>query len=98
MTRMKFREVVRLPEFDRDMKKLVLRYKTLAEDLARFVNIQLFLYHKAGKENRGIARIDSLGATTKPVFKAKKSTSKNSRRYFSTCLRRWVPSPTSVKR
>ena len=72
MTRMKFREVVRLPEFDRDMKKLVRRYKTLEEDLTRFVNIQLFLYHKAGKEDRGIVRIDLLGSTTKPVFKAKK--------------------------
>ncbi len=69
---MKFRDVARLPEFERDLKKLMRRHKTLEEDLSTFVETQLFLYHKLDIDNRGVFQIDDLGQTTSPVFKAKK--------------------------
>jgi hypothetical protein len=72
MTRMKFREVVRLQEFERDFKRLLMKYNTLEEDLAKFIDRQLFIYHKLGLDNRGVFPIDDLGSTTAPVFKAKK--------------------------
>ena len=69
---MKFREVVRLQEFERDFKRLLMKYNTLEEDLAKFIDRQLFIYHKLGLDNRGVFPIDDLGSTTAPVFKAKK--------------------------
>ena len=69
---MKFREVVRLPEFEREFKRLLMKHNTLEEDLAKFIYRQLFIYHKLGLDNRGVFPIDDLGSTTAPVFKAKK--------------------------
>ena len=71
---MKFREVVRLPEFEREFKRLLMKHNTLEEDLAKFIDRQLFIYHKLGLDNRGVFPIDDLGSTTAPVFKAKKFT------------------------
>jgi mRNA-degrading endonuclease RelE of RelBE toxin-antitoxin system len=72
MTRMKFREVTRLPEFERDFKRLLKKFRTLEEDLATFVDTQLVLYHKRTIDNGGVFRIDDLGRTVVPIFKAKK--------------------------
>lgn len=69
---MTFREAERLPEFVRDLKRLLKRYPTLEEDLETFAQTQLFLYHKLGIDNRGVVRIDNLGRTRAPIFKATK--------------------------
>jgi mRNA-degrading endonuclease RelE of RelBE toxin-antitoxin system len=69
---MKFREVTRLPEFERDFKRLLKKFRTLEEDLATFVDTQLVLYHKRTIDNGGVFRIDDLGRTVVPIFKAKK--------------------------
>ena len=67
-----FCEVVRLKEFDRELKKLGKLYRTLEEDLETFINTQLFAFHKLAIDNRGLFRIDDLGPLTAPVYKAKK--------------------------
>jgi len=41
-----FHEVSRLPEFEKDIKKLLKRFKTLEDDLAILIKNELNLYHK----------------------------------------------------
>jgi Sec-independent protein translocase protein TatA len=52
-----FKKVTRLPEFERDLKKLVRRFKTLEQDLQCFEEKQLNLYHKLKKDNKGVFQI-----------------------------------------
>jgi hypothetical protein len=40
-----FREIFRLPEFEKDLKKLSKRFKTIEDDLEVFVKTELKLYH-----------------------------------------------------
>jgi len=67
-----FKEIIELPEFKKDLKKLLKRFPTLAEDLQIFISTQLVLFHKIGKDNNGIFRLTDLGFDSPPVFKAKK--------------------------
>jgi hypothetical protein len=53
-----FREVSRLPEFERDLKKLLKRFRTLEEDLEVFTKTELNLYHKLG--------LDMIQRSTRP--------------------------------
>lgn len=52
-----FQEVIRLPEFEKDLKKLSKRFRSLEEDLQTFTDSQLKLYHKLGVDNGGIRRL-----------------------------------------
>jgi len=70
--RMRFREVRRLREFERDFKKLLKKYSTLEDDLAILVSAQLAAFHKLGLDNGGVFRIDDLGEMIVPVYKVKK--------------------------
>jgi len=67
-----FKEVVELPEFKKDLKKLLKRYPTLDEDIQNFISTQLAMFHKLGLDNNGIFRLTDLGFDNPPVFKAKK--------------------------
>lgn len=67
-----FNKISRLPEFERDLKKLLKRFKTLEEDLKIFVEKQLNLYHKLKKDNKGIFPMTGLSIEYPGIFKAKK--------------------------
>ena len=67
-----FKEVVELPEFKKDLKKLLKRFPTLEEDIQNFISTQLVMFHKLGMDNNGIFRLTDLGFDNPPVFKAKK--------------------------
>lgn len=67
-----FGKLDHLPEFDRDLKKLLKRFKTLEEDILTFINTELNLYHKLHIDNNGIFEITGLGIDTPRIFKAKK--------------------------
>jgi mRNA-degrading endonuclease RelE of RelBE toxin-antitoxin system len=67
-----FSEVHRLPEFDKDLKKLLKRFRTLEEDLETFISTELFLYHKLKKDNKGIFPISGLGIENPRIYKGKK--------------------------
>ena len=69
---MKFKKIRRTPEFERDLKKLVKRYKTLTDDLKNFINTQLVLYHKLKKDNKGVFQITGLEVEYPKVYKARK--------------------------
>ena len=67
-----FTEVRRLPEFDKDFKKLAKRFKTLNDDMETFINKQLKLTHKLRIDNKGAFHISELGIETPKIYKAKK--------------------------
>lgn len=69
---MPFKEIVRLPEFDRDMKKLVKRFRSLEDDLDNFVRTELVLFHKLGIDNKGVVEMAGLGFQSPRVFKGRK--------------------------
>lgn len=67
-----FAKVSRRPEFERDLKQLLKRYRSLEDDLTVFVNTQLVLLHKQKIDNRGIVLINNLGIEEPKIFKAVK--------------------------
>ena len=67
-----FREIIRLPAFEKDLKRLSKRFKTLENDLEIFVRTELKLYHKLGIDNKGIFQIPSLQIDAPRIYKAKK--------------------------
>ena len=67
-----FKETSRLPEFEKDIKRLLKRFKTIEDDLEIFIEKQLFLYHKLKVDNRGIFQITGLPLENPEVYKAKK--------------------------
>jgi mRNA-degrading endonuclease RelE of RelBE toxin-antitoxin system len=68
--RMKYSDVVRLPEFVRDLKKLKKRYRTIEEDLDTFINTAIRLHD--AENDMGIVRISGLGIENPPVYKGRK--------------------------
>ena len=67
-----FSRITRLPEFAKDLKKLLKKYPTLEEDLATWSEKELILYHKLGIDNEGVFRIAGLGTSTAAIYKSKK--------------------------
>jgi mRNA-degrading endonuclease RelE of RelBE toxin-antitoxin system len=67
-----FKQINRLPEFEKDLKKLLKRFRTLEEDLKTFIKTELSLYHKLRIDNKGIFQIPGLRFQHPQVFKAKK--------------------------
>ena len=67
-----FEEIKELPEFKKDFKKLLKRYKTLHDDIDIFIKGQLKLTHKLGIDNNGVIEISGLGIENPRIYKAKK--------------------------
>lgn len=67
-----FKEIVRLPEFERDIKKLIKRFRSLEDDLENFIKFELRLFHKLDIDNRGVVEISGLGIRGPRIFKARK--------------------------
>ena len=67
-----FKKVSLLPEFEKDLKKLSKRFKTLETDLQTFIDTQLNLFHKLGIDNGGIFQIPGLHSEAGKFYKAKK--------------------------
>jgi len=67
-----FSDIVRLPEFEKDLKKLLKRFKTLEDDLDIFIRTELNLYHKLRKDTGGIFRLTGLAGEEPKTYKAKK--------------------------
>lgn len=65
-------EIIRLPEFNKDMKKLLKRYRTLEEDLDNFLKNQVYLNHILKKKVKGVFSISGLGIDEAQIFKSKK--------------------------
>ena len=68
----KFSQVSRLPEFDKDLKRLLKRFKTIEDDLEIFIEKELILYHKLNIDNKGVFPIPGLPVKDIKIYKAKK--------------------------
>lgn len=69
---MTFAKVSRRAEFEKDLKHLLKRYRSLEDDLTIFVRTQLFLFHKQKIDNHGLVHINNLGIEKPKIFKAVK--------------------------
>lgn len=67
-----FKGIIRLPEFERDMKKLMKRFRSLEDDLDNFIKTELQLFHKLRIDNKGVVHIAGLGIQRPKVYKARK--------------------------
>ncbi|MFH1846530.1 MAG: hypothetical protein ABH869_03115 [Candidatus Omnitrophota bacterium] len=67
-----FNDVRKLPEFEKDFKKLSKRYKTLEQDMQVFIEKQLNLTHKLGIDNKGVVEMSGLGIENPKIYKARK--------------------------
>jgi hypothetical protein len=67
-----FKEITRLPEFERDMKRLRKRFRSLEDDLDNFIKTELKLFHKLGIDNKGVVQIAGLGFQSPKVYKGRK--------------------------
>lgn len=67
-----FNEIIRLPDFEKDLKKLSKRFRSLGDDLDNFVQHQLKLYHKLKIDNHGIFHVPGLPFSNPKIYKAKK--------------------------
>jgi len=71
-----FHSIERLPEFTRDLKKLLKKYPTLESDLTTFINTVLKLYHKENIPLSSVVQISNLGITAPLIYKVRKFTCK----------------------
>ncbi|MBI4649998.1 hypothetical protein HY745_01630 [Candidatus Desantisbacteria bacterium] len=62
-----FNDIKKVQEFEKDLKKLSKRFRTLEEDLDTFINNQLKLYHKLNIDNSGIFHISNLPLRLLPL-------------------------------
>lgn len=69
-----FKEITRLPEFERDMKRLLKRFRSLEDDLDNFIKTELELFHKLGIDNQGVVQMARLGIQAFRIYKARKFT------------------------
>ncbi len=67
-----FNDVRRLPEFEKDLKKLSKKFKSLDEDLGNFLKTALKLRHKLNIDNHSIVQIANLGIEYPKIYKARK--------------------------
>lgn len=61
-----------LPEFEKELKKLSKRFRTLEADFQIFIRVQLSLFHDHKQDNGGIVNISGLGITEPKIYKARK--------------------------
>lgn len=67
-----FKEIVRLPDFERDIKKLLKRFRSLEDDLDNFIKTELALFHKLRIDNKGVVQMAGLGIQGPRIYKARK--------------------------
>lgn len=67
-----FRRIRRVPEFEKDIKKLRKRFKTIENDLQSFIKVQLKLYNKLNVDQKGIFQFSNIQIENPKIYKAKK--------------------------
>ena len=69
-----FHEISCIPEFEKDIKNLLKKFRTLEDDLKIFIETALNLYHKLKIDNKGVFQIPGLQIEEPKIYKAKKFT------------------------
>ena len=72
MSLKRFSGIDRLPDFEKDLKKLQRKFRTLPEDLDVFLRTALVAFHFLKARNQEIYPIPGLRIGTPTIYKAKK--------------------------
>lgn len=67
-----FKKITHVPEFEKDLKRLVKKFSSLEEDLRMFIKVALNAFHKQNIDSRAIFHISNLGIHSPKIYKAKK--------------------------
>jgi mRNA-degrading endonuclease RelE of RelBE toxin-antitoxin system len=67
-----FKDISHVPEFEKDIKKLVRRFASLEEDLQTFIKVAMNAFHKQNVDSRAIFHISYLGIHSPKIYKARK--------------------------
>ena len=67
-----FKEISHVPEFEKDLKKLVKRVSSLEDDLRMFIKVAMNAFHKQKIDSNAIFHISDLGIRSPKIFKGKK--------------------------
>ena len=67
-----FKDEIQLAEFERDLKQLTKKFRSLPEDLETFITFSLNLFHKRNQNQDGIEQISGLGIEYPKIYKATK--------------------------
>jgi mRNA-degrading endonuclease RelE of RelBE toxin-antitoxin system len=67
-----FKNISHVPEFEKDLKKLVRRFASLEEDLQVFMKAAMNIFHKQNIDSRAIFQISDLGIHSPKIYKGKK--------------------------
>ena len=67
-----FRKISHVPEFEKDLKKLVKRFLSLEDDLRMFIKAAMNAFHKQQIDSSAIFHISDLGIRSPKIYKARK--------------------------
>jgi mRNA-degrading endonuclease RelE of RelBE toxin-antitoxin system len=67
-----FKKISPVPEFEKDLKKLVKRFSSLEDDLRMFIKVAMNAFHKQKIDSNAIFHIAELGISSPKIYKAKK--------------------------
>jgi len=67
-----FKEISHVPEFEKDLKKLIRRFHSLEEDLQIFIKVAMNAFHKQNIDSGAIVHISDLRIHSPKIYKAKK--------------------------
>jgi mRNA-degrading endonuclease RelE of RelBE toxin-antitoxin system len=67
-----FTKITHVPEFEKDLKKLLKRFSSLEDDLQTFIKVAMHLFHKQKIDSNVIFHISELGIKSPKIYKAKK--------------------------
>lgn len=67
-----FKESYRHPEFERDLKQLTKKFRSLPDDLETFIKFSLNSFHHLNQNQDGIEHIAGLGIEYPKVYKVTK--------------------------
>ena len=67
-----FKQIVHVPEFEKDLKRLLKRFSSLEDDLRMFIKVAMNAFHKKKVDSNAIFHISDLGIRSPKIYKAKK--------------------------
>jgi mRNA-degrading endonuclease RelE of RelBE toxin-antitoxin system len=67
-----FKKITLVPEFEKDLRKLLKRFSSLEDDLRMFIKVAVYAYHKLKIDSKAIFHISGLGLKSPKIYKAKK--------------------------
>jgi len=67
-----FRKISHVPEFEKDLKKLVKRFLSLEDDLRMFTKVAMNAFHRQKIDSNAIFHISDLGIRSPKIYKARK--------------------------